>query len=95
MDSALQQALTVQAGLSLLSLWPAQRLLNRAALPRWWAALLLLPLLGWPIFGGLVGLRPWPALPSRPVKLHPRQTLRQEGDPELLARRRAAGLEDV
>lgn len=73
-----QGALAVHAGLTLLALWPARRLLQRAGLPGAWLVWLALPMVGWAVFTSLLAFRPWPRLPPRPEKLHPREKLRRQ-----------------
>lgn len=73
-----QVALLEHGLLTLLALWPAQHLLRRAGLPRGWALTLILPVLGWAVFATVLAFRPWPTLPQKPEKLHPRERLRRE-----------------
>lgn len=73
-----QLAMGVHAALTILALWPARQLLRRAGLPAAWMGWLPLPLFGWAVFATLLAFRPWPALPPRPEKLHPRERLRRE-----------------
>ncbi|MQP64388.1 hypothetical protein GE253_03420 [Niveispirillum sp. SYP-B3756] len=75
-----QWTLLVHFGLAALAVWPAIRLLGRAGLPRGWVVWLALPVLGWPIFTSLLAFKPWPTLPPRPEKLHPRERLRRARD---------------
>jgi len=74
----LRQVLLGHAAMAVLALWPALRLLNRAGLPRGWAAALLLPVAGWPVFATYLAFAKWPHLPPKPEKLHPRERLRRE-----------------
>ncbi|MFV3077952.1 hypothetical protein [Niveispirillum fermenti] len=73
-----QIAMGVHAALTILALWPARQLLRRAGLPAGWMGWLALPLFGWAVFATLLAFRPWPALPARPEKLHPRERLKRE-----------------
>jgi len=63
--------------LALLALWPAMRLLQRAGLARGWAAVLLLPIVGWPVFATWLVFTPWPNVPKPPPRMHTRERLRR------------------
>lgn len=73
-----QGALLVHAVVTLLALWPARRLLQRAGLPVVWVGWLALPLFGWAVFATLLAFKTWPNLPPKPEKLHPRERLKRE-----------------
>lgn len=81
-----QGALLVHAFLTLAALWPARRLLQRAGLPVAFMGWLALPLLGWAVFAGLLAFKPWPNLPPRPEKLHPRERLKRQRAQEQAAK---------
>ncbi|MFC7334871.1 hypothetical protein [Rhodocista pekingensis] len=85
--ATLERALLVHAVLALLALWPALKLLTRAGLPRAWAAVLALPILGWPVFATYLAVVRWPTLPPRPERLHTRERLRREREARAAAGR--------
>lgn len=66
------------AALVLAALWPADRVLRRAGLPRWWLVWLLPPLVGPGIFATLLAFRAWPNVPPPAKNLHSRERLRRE-----------------
>ncbi|MDE1149214.1 MAG: hypothetical protein PW843_21850 [Azospirillaceae bacterium] len=74
----LAHSLLIHLAITALLLWPAHRLVVRAGLPRPWPLWLVLPLLGPVIFLYLLAKTPWPALPARAPKLHPRERLKRE-----------------
>lgn len=70
--------LLVHVGMTLAALWPADRVLQRAGLPRWWLVWLAPPLVGPAIFATLLAFRPWPNVPPPPPRLHSREKLRRQ-----------------
>ncbi|MDG3440537.1 hypothetical protein [Nitrospirillum amazonense] len=74
----LVNSLIIHLGVTALLLWPAHRLVVRAGLPRRWPLWLALPLLGPVIFLVLLARTPWPVLPARQPKMHPRERLKRE-----------------
>ncbi|OYQ35234.1 hypothetical protein CHU95_08365 [Niveispirillum lacus] len=81
-----QVALLMHAFLTLAALWPARRLLQRAGLPVALMGWLVLPLFGWAVFASVLAFKPWPKLPPRPEKLHPRERLKRQRAQERSAR---------
>ncbi|MBB6252548.1 hypothetical protein [Nitrospirillum iridis] len=74
----LVNSLLIHVVVTALLLWPAYRLVRRAGLPRPWPLWLALPLLGPVIFLVLLARTPWPVLPARQPKMHPRERLKRE-----------------
>jgi predicted PurR-regulated permease PerM len=65
----LQQSALAQYYLAaLICLWPVLRSLQRMGLPRGFAALLFVPLLGVALVMLAAALRPWPNLPPQPKR---------------------------
>lgn len=65
----LQQSALAQYYLAaVICLWPVQHALQRMGLPRAWAALLFVPLLGLALVMLAAALRPWPNLPPQPKR---------------------------
>lgn len=68
--SAIEQSAVIQYYLMVaLCLWPCWHALGRMGLPRFGAALLFVPLLGFALVMGFAAFKKWPVLPPRPPRV--------------------------